>query len=158
MGGLAPDGLDGGAGPAHGFPGFVDGEREHGRHLVGLGHGADGLADEVGRVAAGDPAGLEPDAGQAGVGEAVDAEGAPAVASHVPGHQVPAGAGAHQVVRLHQAAGLVAVPPGVVEAHLLGVAAGLGEERQRLGVDGLAGRPAPLQRGDAGVQRADPAA
>ena len=79
------------------------------------------------------------DSGRRGPVEAVDAECPPVLAAAVPGDQVPAAAEVDERVRLDLAARVGAVAASVGEAKALGVAAGRGDHRQMLRVDGRAG-------------------
>ena len=54
----------------------------------------------------------------------------------VPGDEVPTPAGVDERVRLHLSPRVCAFARGVVEAHPLAVATGLGDDGQGLGVDG----------------------
>jgi hypothetical protein len=85
-------------------------------------------------------AGREAHGGGGGIGDPVDAEGAPALAPDVPPDQVPAPADRHERVGLHLPSRRVPVTPPVGEAHPLAVAARGAEQRQVLCVDR---RPVP---------------
>ncbi len=100
-----------------------------------LGHLADAGADEGEGVAAGDVAGAELLAGGLGVGDAVEAEGAPVLAVAVVGDEVPAAAEGDEAVGLDPAVGAVGVAGGVAEPQRLVVAAGLGEGGEDGSVD-----------------------
>jgi hypothetical protein len=89
------------------------------------GDGLERLGDEGCGVGGRQPSRREPRAREAGVGQPVDAEGAPVGAAHVPGDQVPAPTGGDELVRFHQPPRPFAVATGVVELDLLAVATGL---------------------------------
>ncbi len=95
-------------------------------------------------------------AGKTWLGQSVDTEAPPVVAAYVERHQVPTPSRGHELMRLHQAARLLAFAAAVVEPSFDVVTAGLAEHGQCLGVDGRARAPlfAPSHRRDARVHGA----